>query len=62
LHDIPKGSLDTYWGDVAVVAASEAALGVKEVIDNNIGKKSAHPPSSPATSAASPPSSPGQTS
>jgi hypothetical protein len=46
LHDIPKGSLDTYWGDVAVVAASQAALGVKEVIDNNIGKKSAAPPTS----------------
>jgi hypothetical protein len=44
LHDIPKGSLDTYWGDVAVVAASEAAQGVKEVIDNNIGKKSVPPP------------------
>jgi len=39
LHDIPKGSLDSYWGDVAVVAATEAANGVKEVIDNNIGKK-----------------------
>jgi hypothetical protein len=52
LHDIPSGSLDTYWGDVAVVAASQAALGVKEVIDNNIGKKS--------PSGAAPP--PGQTS
>ena len=39
LHDIPKGSLDSYWGDVAVVAAAEAAQGVKQVIDNNIGKK-----------------------
>jgi hypothetical protein len=39
-HDFPKGSLDTYWGDVAVVAVSAAAPGVKEVIDNNIGKKS----------------------
>jgi hypothetical protein len=47
LHDIPTGSLDTYWGDVAVVAAGEAATGVKEVIDNNIGKKSAAPPASP---------------
>jgi hypothetical protein len=45
-HDLPKGSLDTYWGDVAVVAASQAALGVKEVIDNNIGKKQAPPRSS----------------
>lgn len=56
LHDIPKGSLDTYWGDVAVVAASEAALGVKEVIDNNIGKKNA----SPSPAASGPPA--GQTS
>jgi hypothetical protein len=47
LHNIPTGSLDTYWGDVAVVAAREAATGVKEVIDNNIGKKSAAPPASP---------------
>jgi hypothetical protein len=47
LHDIPTGSLDTYWGDVAVVAAGAAATGVKEVIDNNIGKKSAAPPASP---------------
>ncbi len=47
LHDIPKGSLDTYWGDVAVVAASEAAQGVKEVIDNNIGKKGAVLPTPP---------------
>jgi hypothetical protein len=53
LHNIPNGSLDTYWGDVAVVAASEAAQGVKEVIDNNIGKKGSPPSSSGA---------PGQTS
>lgn len=46
-HDFPKGSLDTYWGDVAVVAASAAAGGVKEVIDNNIGKRGGAPPSSP---------------
>jgi hypothetical protein len=48
-HDFPKGSLDTYWGDVAVVAASQAALGVKEVIDNNIGKKAPAAPSAPAS-------------
>ena len=47
LHNIPTGSLDTYWGDVAVVAGSEAAQGVKEVIDNNIGKKGAAPLSPP---------------
>lgn len=43
LHDIPKGSLDSFWGDVAVVAAAEAAQGVKEVIDNNIGRKAPAP-------------------
>lgn len=48
LHDIPKGSLDSFWGDVAVVAASEAAGGVKEVIDNNIGKKVPGPKAPPA--------------
>ncbi|GAB0116209.1 hypothetical protein [Acidisoma sp. 7E03] len=48
LHDIPKGSLDSFWGDVAVVAASEAAGGVKEVIDNNIGKKVPGPQGAPA--------------
>jgi hypothetical protein len=47
LHNIPMGSLDTYWGDVAVVAGSEAAQGVKEVIDNNIGKKGVAPPPPP---------------
>ena len=57
LHDIPMGSLDTYWGDVAVVAASEAAQGVKEVIDNNIGKKGGKPSAPPP-----PPSPPRQTS
>jgi hypothetical protein len=55
LHDLPAGSLDSYWGDVAVVAAAEAAQGVKEVIDNNIGKK-APPGATPL------PPPPGQTS
>jgi len=51
LHDIPKGSLDSFWGDVAVVAAQQAAQGVKEVLDNNIGKRSV-PKVSTATPAA----------
>lgn len=50
LHDVPKGSLDHYWGDVAVVAAAQAARGVKQVIDNGIGKP---PPAKPAAKAAS---------
>ena len=44
LHDIPKGSLDSFWGDVAVVAAGQAAGGIKEVLDNNIGKRTAAKP------------------
>ena len=32
LNEIPAGSLDHYWADVAVVVASEAAGGVNDVI------------------------------
>ena len=32
LNDIPAGSLDHYWADVAVVVATEAAGGVNDVI------------------------------
>jgi hypothetical protein len=32
LNDIPAGTLDHYWGDVAVVVASEASNGVNDVI------------------------------
>jgi hypothetical protein len=36
LNDVPAGSLDTYWGDVAVVVAQQAAGGVHEVISNRV--------------------------
>ena len=32
LNEIPAGTLDNYWGDVAVVVATEAAGGVEHVI------------------------------
>lgn len=32
LNDIPGGTLDHYWGDVALVVAQEAAGGVRDVI------------------------------
>jgi len=32
LHEIPAGSLSHYWGDVAVVVATEASGGVEDVI------------------------------
>ena len=42
LNDIEPGSLDHYWGDVAVVVAQQAADGVRDVIQNQIpGRKPA---------------------
>jgi hypothetical protein len=38
LNDIPAHTLDSYWGDVAVVVAKEAAGGVRQVITNNSGR------------------------
>ena len=32
LNEIPTGTLDHYWGDVAVVVATEASAGVNDVI------------------------------
>ncbi len=37
LNEVPSGSLDSYWGDVAVVVATEAASGVRDVILNSGG-------------------------
>jgi hypothetical protein len=42
-HDIDRGSLDHYWGDVAVAVADEAAGGVHEVITNWSGRKRGTP-------------------
>lgn len=38
LHDVPAGSLDHYWSDVAVAAATEAAGGLNDVIDRQSGR------------------------
>ena len=40
-HDVDHGTLDHYWGDIAVAVASEAAGGVHEVITNWSGRKRA---------------------
>jgi hypothetical protein len=51
LNEIPAGTLDKYWGDVAVVVASEASNGVNDVIlrqagrDPNEARQSAKPQS-----------------
>jgi hypothetical protein len=62
LNDIAAGSLDSFWGDVAVVVAQEAAGGVKAVIDRNSGHAApAAKPASPSPAAATAPGSPAAT-
>ena len=39
LNEVPRGSLDRYWGDVAVVAAEQAAGGIKDVLFNAAGPR-----------------------
>lgn len=39
LNEVPRGSLDRYWGDVAVVAADQAAGGIKDVLFNAAGPR-----------------------
>ena len=44
LNEIPAGSLDHYWADVAVVVASEASGGVNDVILRQSGREAAPQP------------------
>ncbi len=39
LNEVPPGTLDQYWGDVAVVVADEAAGGVRDVVLNSTGAR-----------------------
>jgi hypothetical protein len=39
LNEVPTGTLNTLWGDVALVVAHEAAGGVKDVILNQTGAR-----------------------
>jgi predicted aspartyl protease len=43
LNDIPAGSLNRYWADVAVVVASEASGGVNDVIMRQSGHEPGEP-------------------
>ena len=43
LNEIPAGSLDHYWADVAVVVAKEAAGGVNDVIARQSGREPGQP-------------------
>jgi hypothetical protein len=53
LNEIPAGTLDHYWGDVAVVVTSEASRGVESVLERQTG----HGPE--AAAAAGPSGAPG---
>ena len=44
LNDIPAGSLDHYWADVAVVVATEAAGGVNAVLNRQSGREPGQEP------------------
>ena len=39
LNEIPAGTLNQYWGDVAAVVAREAAGGVRDVILTQSGRR-----------------------
>jgi hypothetical protein len=43
LNEIPAGSLDHYWADVAVAVATEAAGGVNDVIARQSGREPGQP-------------------
>ncbi|MGV4877882.1 hypothetical protein [Acetobacter indonesiensis] len=51
LHDIDAHSLDHYWGDVAVVAAQEAAAAVDQILDRYSGRENAPLPDASKTTA-----------
>jgi hypothetical protein len=55
LNEIPAGTLSRYWGDVAVVVATEASQGVENVLERQTGHA---PDATPAGAAA--PSTPAQ--
>ncbi len=43
LNEVPVGSLDSYWGEVAQVVTAEAAGGLQEVVERASGKPDAKP-------------------
>jgi hypothetical protein len=54
LNAVPAGSLDQFWGDVAVVVAQEASAGINDVVERFIDRKGTPgapvaPPAKPAT-------------
>lgn len=54
IKEIPAGSLDSFWGDVALVAVQEAAAGVQDIIMNYAGARRSAPPDGASPDAAPP--------
>jgi hypothetical protein len=58
MNEVPKGSLNRYWADVAYVVADEAAAGIRDVLRNAGAppgpQEAAEPPPRGATSDAAP--------
>lgn len=44
LNEVPRGSIEPHWGDVAVVVASEAAGGVRDVVLAQAGPRAGTKP------------------
>ncbi|KAA2214792.1 hypothetical protein [Teichococcus oryzae] len=63
LNEVPRGTLNGLWGDVAFVAAEQAASGIKQVLDNATDAppeaSSETPPEAPPAGTRPPPQ-PGQ--
>jgi hypothetical protein len=59
VNEVPRGSLDGYWGEVAQVVATQAATGVRRVIETSSGGGPL--PDVPEGSVVSPPSVPAAT-
>jgi hypothetical protein len=63
INEVPSGTLDQYWGDIAIVVAQQAALGMREVMEKQrhpppgtlpLGKSASAAPASPPPAAAPP--------
>jgi len=48
LNEVAAGSLDRYWGDTALAVAQEAAGGIRDVILNQLGARTAAKPGAAA--------------
>jgi hypothetical protein len=60
LNEIPAGTLDHYWGDVAVVVATEASGGVNDVIKRQTQPDTAQQPAAAQQGASAQQPAPGQ--